>query len=407
MKLFIYILILFFGCVKAEPQVTINGSGTQMTINGAGTSAIINHPRVAIDCEPVNVSFKYSAFPYPDCFLGSYQRGTIVSLYKESETHGGSGPLMIARSKNGGVTWNKWQVNVGGLISTVAMSLAVYGNRIYIAWNLSSATNEYYFAYSDNAGDTWTSAGSVTLSLTGYASILFQKIQRLTSGKLLQAYYTIPADPVADPYIQGFIQSTDNGVSWAQGPIINSQFAKLASETAGEALAAGRGVVAEPCIMITEVGASDATTKMIAYLRNEEYAGFTFCYSSNGGTTWARQTGVVMTNFDPTSYRRPVSMINYNGTMYIFCGNRALGDFGSEYITCTPAQLFANDKANYSAVTRFHDGVADTYASANDYGYTNPFIDEAGQLVAQGYDADPGNTGGDNWQVIFQVVVIP
>lgn len=407
MKLLIF--ILFSLNVSAQ---TINGTGQRMTINGSGTRTTINATAniliAAINCQPVNIAGKYSGFPYPDCFLEGVYSGTIVTLYKESETHGAAGPIVIQRSGNGGATWTRIPVVVGGSpISAVAMSLAVYGSRIYISWNLSSATNVYYFAYSDDAGDSWVSAGSVTLALTGYISILFQKIKRLQSGKLLQCYYAVPADPVANPYINGFLQSTDNSVSWSVGPVIVSQFAKLVSETAGQALAAGRGVVAEPSVVITEVGASDATTKMVCYLRNEEYDGFTFCYSADGGATWTRQTGVVMTNFDPTSYRRPVSMINYNGTMYIFCGNRKAGDFGSEYITCTPAQLYANDKSNYSSVTRFHNGVADSYGSANDYGYTNAFEDEAGQLVAMGYDSDPGNTVGDNWQVIFQVVVVP
>lgn len=394
----ILILILFSACVEAQ---TINGSGTQMTINGGGTNASINHPRVAIDCEPANIPFKYSGFPYPGCLSG----GTIVTIYKESETHGGAGPMVLQRSANGGVTWLRIPVIVGGTpISAIAMSLTVVESRIVIGWNLTSA-NVYYFAYSDDHGTTWTSGGSVTLALTG-TSVLFQKAQRLPSGKLLHPYYAYPADPLA-AYESGFIQSTDNGVSWEQGPIIHNQFGKLAGETAGEAVAAGRGVLSEPCVVISEVGVSDANTKMVAYIRNEEYTGFTHFYSSDGGTTWTRTATNFLVNFDPTAYRRPVSMINYEGTMYIFCGNRKSGDFGSEYVTCTPAQLYSNSSGSFSAVTRFHNGVADSYASTNDYGYPNPFIDEAGQLVVHLYDAHPENIQLDNYEIIKQIVVIP
>lgn len=403
MKTLFIILIILTACSKSEPQ-TINGSGTQMTINGGGSNAIINHPRVAIDCEPANISFKYSAFPYPACLPG----GTIVTLYKESETHGAAGPLVIQRSTNGGTTWLRIPVIVGGTpISAVSLSLSVSGSRVIIGWNLSSSTNVYYFAYSDNKGTDWTSGGSVTLSLSGYVSILFGKAQRLPSGKLLQPYYAVPSDAVTNPHQGGFIQSTDNGVSWSQGTTVHNQFAKLVSETGNEAIAAGRGALTEICVVISEVGSNDANTKMAAYFRNEDYAGFTHYYSANGGTTWTRSTNAYLPNFDPTAYRRPVSMIIYEGTMYVFCGNRKSGDFGSEYITCTPAQLYANSSGSFSAVTRFHNGIADSVASTNDYGYTNPFIDEAGQLVVHLYDAHPDNILADNYEVIIQKVVIP
>lgn len=354
--------------------------------------------------------FYYNGFPWPGCL----SNGALITIYKRSLTHAGAGAMIFAKSFDGGATWDKKIVKVGftDLTAISNLSLNVFNDRIIICWNEGSSSHIYHFAYSDNGGYSWVSGGTVTLSLTGYSSAVFSKPQKLPSGKLLQAYYAMPSDPVTNPYLAGFIQSTDNGVSWSQANTIASQMRKLPEEDGNTAVANGRGAFTEVCLVITHFGVSDATTKMVAYLRNEDYGGFTHYKSSDGGATWTRSTNgtfcVATPAFETPIANRPVHMINYSGTMYIFCGNRKPGDYGVEYITCTPNQLYANDIFNYSGVTRVYNGLADTLASDVDFGYTEPFIDANGQLAVQFYDANPAYTiAGEDWEDIIQKVILP
>lgn len=347
----------------------------------------------------------YNGFGWP----GVLNDGTIVGIYKRSSTHGSSGALMIARSTDGGATWYKNQISIGGAVSCTNLSLNVFDDRIIICYNQGSASNTYYFGYSDDGGETWLSGGSVTLSHSGYVSVVFSKPQLLPSGKILQAYYAIPIDNTVDPSLAGFIESLDRGETWAQGNLIASQMRKLPEESSNDAFAAGRGRFTEVCVAVTHEGETDGNTKMVAYLRNEDYGSFTHYYSANGGTTWTRSTNGLLSSFEPTSFRRPVHMINHGGTMYIICGNRKSGDYGIEHLTCTPDQLYANDRPNYGTVVRDYNCIADTNGSSNDCGYPEPFIDGAGQLVVWLYDTHPDYVAGvtAEWAELHQLVIVP
>lgn len=408
-------LILLFPFFTQAQTILINGTGRTVTINAPGQPGnvtINDAPEEGIVQKAVNSDVAteefYNGFPWP----GITSDGTIVSIYKRSANHSSGGDLIFCKSIDGGATWDRNQVVVNSTeIEVTNLALNVFEDRIHISWNTSSSNHVYNFAYSDDKGTTWVSGGTCTLSLTGYVSVVFSKPQKLPSGKLLQAYYALPSDPVTDPSLAGFIQSTDGGDSWTAGSQIASQMRKIPAESGNDAVAAGRGRFSEVCLTITHVGATDADTKMVALLRNEEYSYYTHYYSSDGGDTWTRNNARPLAYLPDTEAgiaKAPVHAINYLGTMYILCGNRLSGNYGLDYNTISPDNYFANNQV-YSARVRVYNALADSNASPEDFGYTEPFIDGHGQLVCQLYDSSPNYVLGvtDDWEVIKQIVIIP
>lgn len=409
-------LILLFPFLTEAQTILINGVGKTVMINAPGnlSTVSINSTVSLVSVAAIETIVAgldttgamgkyYSAFPYVSCFPSD---GEIVSIYKKASNHAIEGPIRVTRSMNGGATWTENSIMINGeelICPAYAMERA--GNRLIVSYNISSTDNKYYFAYSDDRGYTWTDAGEVTLALSGYTNILWYR-PVVMPGKILQVYYGAPLDPVADPCIQGTIQSTDNGETWSLGPTINSQFAKLEGESSATAIANGRGTLSEPTMVITDTGATYADTKLAIYARNEDYTGFTHFKSSDGGATWTRNMVTFLLDFEPTNFRRPVAMIRYGDSMIVATGNRTNGDYRLKYFSCTPDQLFNNDISNYGEVQQHpYDAVSDSVANTSSFGYHEMFIDGVGQLAAHFYDADPRYTLEKKWILIKQIVI--
>jgi hypothetical protein len=364
-----------------------------------------------IGSKPANVSYAatnstvadevyYNGFPKPAVLPD----GRIVTLYKRSADHASAGAMMFGVKQNAVADWRKEQVSIdASLITGGSMELGVLASgRIIIAVAPNNTTSR--FAYTDNLGMDWVDAGSVTIP-AGYVWAIFGHINELPSGKILCPVYLAPTDNTVNPYVGRFFESTDGGATWALGDTVASQMKPNDGESGNDAIANGRGIITEFSPIISHTTGDDATTKMVAYFRNESYSGFMHYRSADGGATWSR-TGNGNLPFQTPIYNRPVYPILYNGLIYIFCGNRKSGDYGVEYCTCTPDQFYNNDVANYSAVVRVYNAIADTIASDIDFGYPVPFIDSTGQLCVQFYDANPNYLAPTDWEDVKQIIVI-
>jgi lysophospholipase L1-like esterase len=371
-------------------------------------SYMVNRGRVGPDPSPVSYAADnstvaseqyYNGFPKPD----TLPDGRLVTIYKRSNDHASAGAMMFGIKQNSEASWVKSQVNIGGAnITAGSMELrALPSGRVIIA--VAPTNTSARFAYTDNLGLDWVDAGTISVP-AGYVWAIFGHINILPSGKILCPVYLVPTDNTVNPYLGRFFESTDNGASWTLGTTVASQMKPNVGESGNDAIANGRGIINEFSPIITHATGVDATTKMAAYFRNESYGGYMHYRSSDGGATWTR-TGNGLLPFDTPIYNRPVHPILYNGLVYIFCGNRKAGDYGVEYITCTPDQFYNNDVANYSSVVRVYHAFSDSIASDIDFGYSVPFIDSDDQLCVQFYDANPSYVAPIDWEDIKQIVI--
>jgi hypothetical protein len=373
-------------------------------------SYMVNRGRVGPDPSPVSYAASdsiiaseqfYNGFPKPIVLPD----GRLATVYKRSIDHASAGAAMFGVKQNLDTPWVKSQVSLNGAGVTMgSMELGILpSGRILFAY--APVNTSAKFAYTDNLGMDWVDAGTINVP-AGYVWAIFGHINILPSGKILCPVYLVPTDNTVNPYLGRFFESTDNGVSWTLGTTVASQMKPNVGESGNDAIANGRGIINEFSPIITHATGVDATTKMVALFRNESYSGFMHYRSSDGGSTWTR-TGNCVLAFDTPIYNRPVHPILYNGYVYIFCGNRKSGDYGVEYIRCTPDQFFNNSYASFEPVVRVYNALADTIASDIDFGYSVPFIDSINQLCVQFYDANPAYLpqNGD-WEDVKQIIVI-
>ena len=335
----------------------------------------------------------YSGFPWPAAIPG----GTIVTVWKESVSHADAGSLMLGKSSDGGVSWKIRPIVIQGspIICTNFSFTIIPSGRLILSHKPDHFTS-LYFAYSDDGGESWAPASGGFAYLAGYRSAPFSMPLRLPSGKLIQPFYSVP-QTAGNPSIAGYIQSFDNGNTWSYGDTI-AQHKPYSTHPSRY------GITSEVCMAITDTGATDATTKIVAFLRNEEYKGWSHYKSSNGGISWSLDTTNVFEKFAPGSVAKfPVAMIKHNGLFYIFAGVRRLNDYHIAYVTCTPADLFNNNPSGYSAEVRVHNLNATTNGSEYDCGYPMPFHDHFHNLVLQWYDTSPKYSGvGPKQTIIYQ-----
>jgi hypothetical protein len=407
------LLLIFSSCSNAQEKLTLL-FGNSSYSGGINTAPSIDGLMIQ-DNDGVN---PYEGFPWPDILID----GSIITGWKKSPDHASAGAFMIGRSTTGGIPAQKKQATVGGVpITNVSLGLKKVGTRVLINYQDDPTYSTLKLAWINEvdlinnfAGADFIDAGEITLgSAANYACAPFGKIIQLPSGKLLQPFYKFPIDGTS-PAIAQFLESTDNGSSWSLGDVI-------ASHSNHTYATFPDGLFSEVSVVITEVGATDATTKMVALLRREiggagsGQTGYYHYRSSDGGETWSRDATVdnpggwdrrmfyPIYQADPSLANLPSHLVMHSdGFVYIFQGTRRGTEYTISYIKATPTEIWDNIYLNYDAEVKAVTIIP--VGQGIDWGYPEPFIDYYGKLVVQYYavqQASPKRIG------VYQKVITP
>jgi hypothetical protein len=381
----LFILLFASQVVSAQQKITLTVGNSYVPASYTGT--IVNDN-------------DYSAFPWG----GTLQNGNQALLYKKTSNHADSGPLIFGLSTNGGQTYNFGQLNVAGygLVQGSNLSLTVIQDTIFVSWEEPSEPTKMFFAYSVTQGSSWVFIGGIAyhtmpdaVADTGYYGAQFGKIIKMPSGKKLQPYYDAPVS--AGNQHSGFIEISPDCSTLSVGNIISNQ-------TGG---AYPNGTHSELWVAITDTGATDATTKLVAVERNEQYEAFTHYRSADGGQTWERNTGLYLLNvlWDSPTDRYPVHILRGVDSFYLYVGVRKLGDYYIAYASVTPSDFYNN--TGYSSLHRIQGLNADSNAATIDCGYPDPAIDYYGKKILRWYDTAPDYNGTDlpKHIIIYQKVL--
>ena len=119
----------------------------------------------------------YDGFPWPV----KLPDGSILTFWKRAFDHASGGPLMMGRSTDGGATWTKRQVTVGGVgVTNVSLGAEIIDNVVHINYQDDTTYQTLKFArinaseiVSNFSGCTFTSGGTVTLGTTAHSSAPF------------------------------------------------------------------------------------------------------------------------------------------------------------------------------------------------------------------------------------------
>lgn len=328
---------------------------------------------------------KYNGFPMTDTLAN----GNIFSIYKKSYDHAGAGYLMFNQTDDGGTTNTEFAIIVDGdTLQSAAHSLGIIRsiNRIVIAYQDDETYSFIKFAYSDNNGITFTQSDSIYFGAVSSPSPV--KMFVMPSGKIRMGYYRINVG--ADSSIVGFVNSTDNGLSWAIGESI--------FEHGGTGYGDNNGN--EFGFVVTDSTGVDATTKMMALIRNSDQAVYMHYYSADGGATWntsfTEDAGAggpysrhYMYNFGGASNQSPVDIIRHNDSIYVVNGYRKTNSsisYDLKYIVTSQANAYINNWNNWGAVDSLLQFNATTLGSEVDCGYPVFFHDRQGKLWVRHYD---------------------
>jgi hypothetical protein len=387
---------------------TVNFTGNLVTAKRVGDEIIVD-----INSLPESTTIEtlvddggglihYNGFPYPDLM----EDNSIITGWKRSATHADKGPFMLKRSSNGGSSWTERQVTVDGLdVECAALSLKVVGNYVHIAYQDDELYTSVKFArilqselISDFENADFESTTTLNF-LADYSSSPFSQMVVMPSGKIFQPYYSVGTGPNAGKSISALIETTDNGVTWSFGPVIYTEASP--NPVPGE-------VVSETAVAIVEEGATDADTKLVAYLRNETHQFYSHASSTDGGETWTIDPVNFFYEFGNQVARSPVAVILYNGLVYIICGRRDVSEvYTIEYVTCSVADALTNNQSGYSAnVVIDYTSNAQSNGAAIDWGYPNPFVDSNGGLWCHFYDTSATQDGGDRNCIIYQINLV-
>jgi hypothetical protein len=380
-------LIAFISALTGSTTGEVPGGG------GGGTGPYTATTVEGVVYQNGGESFGYNGFPYP---LNNVSDGSLITSWKKSSEHALAGEVAVARSIDGGATWTKGAVKVDGTAIT-ADTLTMYkmrtSNYIILAWQTFAATpNITYFArileadfIANVAHPNFTSCGSVTYAHANHKGYHFDNPIELPSGKMRLAYYTLP-DSGYTGSKAGWVDSTDNGATWALGN-------DIVVKTGGSF---PNGMISESCPVITFMGATDATTKVVVLCRNEEYGYWTHCASANGGNSFAVDTTWNFGYELGTISSTPVSSILHGGNVYVVCGTRETSggtdSFKLKWLIIPPDDLWENvHPLGVTAVVHSYTPNASTYnLDVIHWGYPIVFHDWAGKLWCHVYDSNDG-----------------
>lgn len=344
----------------------------------------------------------YNGFPYP---LSNVSDGSLVTFWKKSGNHVAAGEVACARSIDGGATWTKGAVKVGGTFIS-ADTLTAYkmkaSNYVILAWQTFAITpNVTYFArilesdlLANITAPNFTACGSVTYNQPNHKGYHFDNPIELPSGKLRLAYYTLPDAGYAGSKA-GWVDSTDNGATWALGNDIVVQ--------SGGGFP--NGVISESCPVITEVGATDDTTKVVILCRNEDYGYWTHVKSADGGNTCIKDTTWNF-GYEFDSYQLPFSSkLHSDGFVYVVAGTRnapgGADNFKLQWLKLTPSALYNNTHPlGVSPVASSYVPNSSTYnVDVIHWGYPVLFHDWQGELWCHVYDYKDGGYVADKLKI--------
>lgn len=363
----------------------------------------------------------YASFP----FFTTLPNGKLIGTVKDGPSHVAAGVMNLYISEDGGATYTKRPIKRDGVqVSAYNLGLDAIGSRILFRY-IDSTTpgTQVKIVYSDDEGLTWNNSTTYSIGRTMYP---FDRIIKMPSGKVYWPWYTEGDGTTTS--ICALMQSTDNGITWTAGPTVAEHTGS------GTDYYAVEQYTSEMSIIISHMGATDATTKLIALLRPElspTFGGelFMFYHSSDGGVTWAEGSrseadrtysaeypaGVLpflLYEFSGSEGPFPPALILYNDEIYLFVGWRKTGSYQISYIKGTPDDWFVNLQTNYTArtiVVPSTDSLANTLGGYQDWGYPQPFIDYFGQLCIAYYDVSSHatNSGVTIAERCIMKVVVP
>lgn len=329
----------------------------------------------------------YNGFPIPHQFIDD---GETISFYKKSSDHASKGPMIITRYSDGGDIIFKEQISIGGTpIETAALAFGVLASgRIIIGYQDDELYTSAKFAYSDDRGATWTASSTLSFG-AGYSSSFSPvKMIVMPSGNILCPYYKFGIG--GNPAIVGTMKSTDDGVSFAFDSVIFSHGGTGFGDDKGH----------EVAFCITDNTGSDATTKLIAVIRNADVVPYMHYKSADGGATWTTDTVTTdaavggpynrhyIYKFGDFSNQQPVDLIVRSGTVYMVCGSRDETDgYKIRLMTASTADAYANDYNGWTSPSDISGTLnAYTLGSEIDCGYPVCFEDWEGKIFCQYYD---------------------
>jgi hypothetical protein len=412
------LFILFSICLNAQ-NVTLFLAKPQGLVNNA---VFYTSPSEAAG---------YTAFGYPTV-LGD---GSVIIAAKKSDNHAGQGNFVIVRSTDGGQTSSLTTIKTsGGDIETSQGSFfrdAVNGYLYCLTIDATLSGNSPNFtkietyrilesAFLANPSTaTWTQ--TTTIDFTGYetgmviADLWGSPIQ-LPSGKVMVPMSLRNTSTART--IGLFLETSNAGSTWS----IGVEFA----DRVGSGGFPGSSIN-ECNPVIVEVGASDATTKIVVLARAVSHGYWIHFKSSDGGSTWTEDVtnafgyrydngGGTITTGAPANI--PIdSKLHSDGYIYSVIGYR--GTVGGNNINklvalkMLAADFFANTSYPASAVTWDVVGEADVYNDVINedeihWGYPMLFFAPNGSLWAHYYDThDPSSEwlGGLEKTRIMQVKI--
>lgn len=405
MRLLILISLFSF-CAKSQTQININDSGEPVSINSIGAAAEINAWRTS---SVIDDDGYYNGFMM--CANATDHNG--VCIYKKSSSHAAAGPFMLSITNNRATTWVNKPIRVDGteIVSSNHSFIKHSSGRLIISYRVSGII---YFAYNDNIDTIFTS--SATTVTAGANNSIYQspiKMLEMPSGNILFFYYQYGTG--GNPTIGSIMESSDIGQTFSFKSNIFSHNSVVSTPTLGD----WRGH--EIGVAITHNTGTDATCKMIALVRtdipNEGGTYAMFFYSSDGGTTWTKNTvnsdpgsfvndlGATISNFSPGISRQlfypflgsnsPVDIVPYKDSIYVVNGERnyAYG-YSLKWTTSIPDSAYVNRFSVWHRPVYFKKFYnAYTLGSSTDCGYP-VFFNAEGKLYVAQYDvsrmaADP------------------
>lgn len=364
---------------------TLGGGGSAgLADTAAAIRAAFPNTYAGLTTSIVDVDTRYSGFPWP-----IQKADTTMVFYKNSTTHADTGSIRFYKSANGGRSWSSGEdVYINGRrIPNSALQVGYNNSRIQLAWT-EDTYDSVFFAYSDNGGASWTSAGGYKYSNNWTGSPSIQEIFKIKSDTLYSAQYELDND--SDSTRAFLLYSADNGASWSY----------LREVLLHTGTTFPNGKISEWFMVQTSEGTFDNTTQFAALFRNESYGYYTHVRTANLFQAKTEDVTNLMYEFGNQVQRAPVCMFNMQGTIYILCGNRRSNNlFALEYVTISASSFYTNTQSGYSKVRKLYAATAATKAAAEDFGYPLVYVYNQKPYVTF-YDVSPvyhsSGEGGDD-----------
>lgn len=343
----------------------------------------------------------YSAFPSVAWAKNDYR--TVEMVFKESGNHAADGPLMWTISSNGFSDYYTGAINsansnpdtltVGGTNKTGSVAMIGKGNgtRWTLCYGRDGIYDTLFFAKNDNNTKDFTATTSLVASASSFDWFFpYGKVLQLNGDTLLMSGYGLRTGQSKTDAI--YFKTVDNGDTWTYGGIIVAN-SSLGSSTPSEV---GWEIYSQ--------GATVATTKIIATVRDDFYKGYHIqVISTDGGTTWTNLLSTqgdfafhaVNANVVDNSW--PCMLIKRGDWLYAIMGVRSQLSAGGMsfrvFRTLNPESINAweggTTTPKYYTIYR----AANSYKGLDlDFGYGWPYFSPEGEMRVVFYDISTNYT---------------